>query len=366
MIPNAKQWNATPEQWQNAQWQLQHLITTPEKLFEVLGTDSFPGLATCHKTYSLRVTPYYLSLAKSTSPSDPILRQCLPSADELIDSGNGEDDPLDEERCSPIPRLCHRYPDRVLYITGNLCATHCRHCMRKRYWNQTLPPPDEAELETAVKYLCKHTEVREVLISGGDPLMFSDKKIKQILTAFSTVPNIEMLRIGSRLPVVLPMRFTKDFCKILGSCGKPVWFATHFNHPNELTENTAKCIHNLLTAGIPVVNQSVLLKGINDNAETLRLLFTGLLKNKIKPYYLFHGDPVLGTTHFRTGVKKGIELMDTLRGRISGLALPAFAFDLPHGAGKVRVEPDINLGKDKNGATIYRSYEGKAVAYPDW
>jgi len=357
-------WKDASDQWQDWRWQLKNQIRTPEQLAKIitLPEETLAVIREVHARYPLQVTPYYLSLARKTSIEDPILRQCLPDPAELCKDDIGAPDALDEERCSPVPRLVHRYPDRVLFITGNLCTVHCRHCMRKRHWEVDMGAPSSDEIKTATAYLARHPQIREMLISGGDPLLLSEDKLEEIIRTFSAIPNIEMLRFGSRVPVALPQRLTPDFCRLLAS-GKPAWLATHFNHAQELTQEAALAADNLLKAGIPVVNQTVLLKGINDNVAALRTLFTGLLRLKIKPYYLFHGDPIRGTTHFRTGVKKGLELLDALRGNISGLALPAYAFDLPGGAGKIRLEPDLVCGRDDAGNTIYRSYQGLEIPY---
>lgn len=315
-----------------------------------------------HAIYPLQVSEYYLGLARSNREDDPILRQCLPSAAEInpeLQAG-GDPDALAEERCSPVPRLVHRYPDRALFICNNCCATHCRHCLRKRHWAQVIPPPQDCELQAAVDYLKKHPEVREILISGGDPLMLPPEALQRTLEAFASVDSVEMLRIGSRVPVTAPSLVTPELSAIIGHTRKTIWLATHFNHPWEITPQAAQAVDNLIRAGIPVVNQAVLLKGINDDADTLRELFTGLLRIKVKPYYLFHGDPILGCMHFRTGIEAGIELMNKLRGRVSGLALPAFAFDLPDGHGKIRLEARTQISSNPD---VFLNYQGIPVKY---
>ncbi len=356
-------WKDAGDNWQNWLWQLKNQIRTPEQLAEIitLPEETLSTIRKVHARYPLQITPYYLSLAQQTTLDDPILRQCLPDPEELCENA-GSPDALDEKRCSPVPRLVHRYPDRVLFITGNYCAVHCRHCMRKRHWEVNMGAPSSDEIKAAANYLEHHPQIREVLISGGDPLLLPEEKLGEIIQAFSAVSSIEMLRFGSRVPVALPQRLTPEFCRLLAS-GKPAWLAAHFNHAQELTPEAALAADNLLKAGIPVVNQTVLLKGVNDSVEALRSLFTGLLRLKIKPYYLFHGDPIQGTMHFRTGVEKGLELLDALRGKISGLALPAYAFDLPAGAGKIRLEPNITLDQNNAGQTIYRSYQGLEIPY---
>ncbi len=353
--------------WADWQWQLRHAVAAGDDLAQQLGLSDHwqRSCAEALRRYPPMATPYYLSLAHSASPDDPILRQCLPHPDELHDAPDARPDPLAEEQSSPVPRLVHRYRDRALFLCCSTCAVRCRHCMRKRHWHDALPPPSAAELAAAVDYLREHREVREVLLSGGDPLTLSDDVLGGILDAFAAVPQLEVLRIGTRVPVTLPQRITADLCAMLAQSPKTLWIATHFNHPWELSNEAATAADRLLKAGVPLVNQSVLLRGINDDAETLRLLFTGLLKIKIKPYYLFHGDPVAGTTHFRTGIRKGLEIMDQLRGNTSGLALPAFAIDLPDAGGKIRLEPDCAAGCDSEGAPLFRSYNGNIVPYPN-
>lgn len=351
-------------EWENWRWQLEHSIRTTKWVAEVLHL-SLPARydeANLVASYPMSVTPYYLALAQRPHPDDPILRQCLPDMAELRDAEDASPDPLEEERDSPVPGLIHRYPDRVLLVTTNRCATYCRHCMRKRAWKRpdhTLPA---GALDAVCAYLGEHPEVREVIVSGGDPLLLPEEQLWAALERIHAIRSVEMVRIGTRLPAVLPQRLTADFCERLAAFG-PVWLATHFNHPLELTEEASQACGTLCRAGIPVVNQTVLLKGVNDDARVLQDLFTGLLRMRVKPYYLFHGDPVAGTLHFRTGVDKGLAIMRQLRGRLSGLALPAFAIDLPGGHGKVRLEPPACCGRTQDGALQYRSYRGTLVSY---
>ncbi|MCQ2396614.1 MAG: KamA family radical SAM protein [Lentisphaeria bacterium] len=356
----------SPSQWLNWHWQLEHAAHSIEEAAELLGVapEKFASSRLAAARYPLFVTPYYLSLAESAELSDPIIRQCMPNDDEINCQQGGAPDALAEDATSPVPRLVHRYTDRALFVTGNICAMHCRHCMRKRDWCKMLPLPTDDELAAAVEYLKSHGEVREVLISGGDPLMLPEESLEKIIKAFSAVPSVEMLRIGSRVPCVLPMRITPRLAAIISS-GKPAWLATHFNHPRELTQQVSDACGILNRGGVPIVNQSVLLKGVNDNAETLGKLFTSLLRYYIKPYYLFHGDPIEGAMHFRTGIEAGLKIMDELRGRISGMALPAFAFDLPDGNGKIRLQPEKILGRDENGAPIFKSWQKKEISYPN-
>ncbi len=355
----------TPNQWWDWHWQLEHAARTLEEAAAYLGVapETLGQGRKGQEAYPLFVTPYYLSLAERPSPQDPILRQCLPSDEEVEQQAGGEADALAEEAHSPVPRLVHRYPDRALLVTGNLCALHCRHCMRKRDWGHPLPPLTQEELDRVAEYLREHSQVREVLISGGDPLMLPEENLRQIVRTLSSVESVEILRWGSRVPCALPQRVSPRLAAILAS-GKPAWLACHFNHPRELTREVQAACDILNRAGVSMVNQSVLLRGVNDEAETLGRLFTSLLRFHIKPYYLFHGDPIQGAMHFRTGLEKGLQIMDQLRGRISGLALPAFAFDLPGGEGKIRLQPEQCLGQDGTGSPLFRSWQGITIPYP--
>lgn len=347
----------TEAEWNDWRWHLSHGEAALAAVLARLGPAV--DLAALRR-YPPRATPYYLSLARSLRLDDPILRQCLPTPEELA---GGEPDGLAEGRVSPQPRLVHRYPDRALLVLTSACPLRCRHCMRKRLWQEADSCISEAEVDQALDYFARTPGLREVILSGGDPLVLDEEFLERLLARILAVPNIEMVRIGSRLPVVLPQRLTPEFCRRLGR-KPPVWLLTHFNHPWELTDAAAAGIDNLLRAGIPVLNQTVLLKGVNDEAETLRQLFTGLLKIRVKPYYLFHGDPIEGTVHFRTGVDAGLRLLDQLRGRVSGLALPHYAIDLPDAGGKIRLEPDCACGRLPDGTPAYRSWDGREIPYP--
>jgi len=328
----------SPE-WRRWQWQLANAVRDVGPLIDrlALSPEEQCVVKRTAQRYPVLVTPYYLSLVKEWDLHDPILRQCFPDGRELAEGDSP--DPLAEERDSAIPHLIHRYPDRALLICTNTCAIHCRHCMRKRYWgmgDRTLSP---TEISRAVEYVKANPEIREVILSGGDPLLLPEALLLDMLDRFRRIPHIELIRLGSRVPTVLPQRLTQQFCAALGQFS-PLWLATHFNHPGELTPASQAAAENLLRAGIPVVNQTVLLKGINDDPDTMGELCQALLRQRIKPYYLFHGDPVAGTMHFRTGLRRGKEIMAQLLKRMSGLAVPHFAYDLPDGAGKVRLLPD--------------------------
>ena len=355
---------AAVQEWEDWTWQLDHAIRTPATLRAALGLSAgqADAVARVQARYPLLITPYYLGLARSSDPADPILRQCVPDLREL-DAASGVPDPLAEGRDSPVPGLVHRYRDRVLVITSNRCAVHCRHCMRKRNWGR----PEgltAADIEAMVRYVSADPAIREVILSGGDPLLLADSALGCLLDRFLAIPHIEMIRLGSRVPAVLPQRVTPGLCRVLATRG-PLWLATHFNHPLELSPRAAQAARDLARAGVFMVNQTVLLKGVNDDAGCLRALFTGLLKMGIKPYYLFHGDPIRGAMHFRTGIRRGLELMRALRAQTSGLAIPAFAIDLPGGQGKIRLEPEADAGIDAQGIPCYRDARGQRLSYPD-
>ncbi|NOY80430.1 MAG: KamA family radical SAM protein [Kiritimatiellaeota bacterium] len=315
--------------------------------------------------YPVLVSPYYLSLARSTSLDDPILRQCVPAPAEVLPRPSQTPDPLDEDRATPVPGLIHRYPDRVLLLMNSRCAVHCRHCFRKRLWRAPLPDMTEERLDRALAYIGRCTAVREVILSGGDPLLAPDADIRDILDRLGSLDNIEIVRIGTRLPVVLPCRFTPEFCALLGHRRLPVWVVTHFNHPWEVTEESATACTNLTCAGIPVLNQTVLLRGVNDRAETIRALCTELLKCRVKPYYLLMADPAEGAMHFRTSLAAARGILHALRGRLSGLAVPNLAADLPNGGGKVVLEPCPEHPPSRpGGPPRFTNFRGRVLPFP--
>lgn len=309
--------------------------------------------------FPMRINPYFLKLIQS--PGDPIWKQAVPDLAELNDSVC-EDDPLDEENLSPVPNLVHKYPDRVLFLVTNKCAMYCRFCTRKRKVGTNKMVISPKTLVAGYDYLRQHPEIREVLISGGDPLLLLDNEIAGILKCLRSIPSIEIIRIGTRVPSVLPMRITKELVTILKSF-HPLYINTHFNHPNEITEESTLACTMLADAGIPVGCQTVLLKGVNDDAATLKKLFLGLLKLRVKPYYLFQADLTKGTNHFRTSTATGIAIMRQLYGHISGMAIPTYALDGPKGAGKIPLSPEYILQKGEN--LIFENYKGKICSYPE-
>ncbi len=299
------------------------------------------------RRFPVYLNEYYLKLIDPADfEHDPIARQALPDPAELADDSSSFD-PLAEERQMPTPRLIHRYVDRVVLLATGRCAMRCRFCFRKRAWTDGMEMGDlsDGDLERAVAYLREHPEVREVLVSGGDPLMLSFVRLRGIIDRLAAIPSIEVLRIGSRMPVVWPERVTAELAEYLG--GVPgLWFATHFNHPREVTDQAAAACRRLIRAGVPVINQTVLLRGVNDDSAVLEELFRRLIRIRVKPHYLFHVDPVRGVRHFATGIEKGLEVLRAFRPRLSSLAVPTFAIDLPEGGGKVALQPAYGSGDE--------------------
>ncbi len=307
------------------------------------------------------VNSYYSSLAENT-PDDPIRRQFLPTIDEYTVTDCELSDPLGEKHYSPVPRLIHRYRDRVLLLTTDSCAMYCRHCFRRSFTGHDDGVVSSDELSAVCSYLEEHREVNEILLSGGDPLTCSDRKIEEILTSLRAVRPDIAIRLATRIPVVLPMRITENLIRIISDNG-PVWLVTQFNHRKEISVLTEKIIASLVDNGIPVLNQSVLLKGVNDSVPALEELFQKLVRMRVKPYYLFQGDLASGTSHFRVPIERGQEIMSQLRQRISGLALPVYAVDLPGGGGKIPLTENYAIRQDEKNY-YFRNIEGQEYIYP--
>ncbi len=328
--------NASRTDWLNWRWQLRHRVTSATQLAKILESPAMrtDQLSQVLSIYPQAITPYYLSLIEEGNAIDPIAAQCIADTNEIDAANHFSDDPLHEDGYMPVPKLIHRYPDRVLAIVTKTCAVYCRHCNRKRFWSIKDTPGLNKRLASMVRYVESSPQIREVILSGGDPLTYDDEKLEMILAKFAAIRHVEVLRIGSRAPVVLPMRITQDLCRMLKRY-RPLWFNTQFNHPAEITPEAAQACNKLQEAGIPVSNQSVLLKGINDSPNVMRDLLHGLQKISVRPYYLFHCEPVRGCGHFRTDLSSGVALMENLRTQCSGLALPQYVADLPGKAGKV-------------------------------
>jgi lysine 2,3-aminomutase len=316
--------------WYDWRWQCRNRIHTLEQLAILLKL-SVTSLAECSRLmqpFHFSITPYYLSLMDWDVEGDPIGKQCLPDLKEFDISSDGLPDPLEEEKNMPVPGLVHRYPDRCLAIVTNACFTYCRHCNRKRRWGNKAREATKEELQTIVDYVSRTPGIREVIVSGGDPLTLKEGLLDWFLGELRSLPTVEVLRIGSRAPVVMPMRITKRLCTMLKR-HRPLWFNTQFNHAREITEDAARACEMLLSAGIPLSNQSVLLSGVNDTYEAMRSLLYGLQRIGVRPYYLFHCDSVNGTDHFRVDMGKGADIMEKLRENISGLCLPRYVLDTP-------------------------------------
>lgn len=339
------------EPWQQS---LRASLTDPLQLASRFAIDPAPLQAVARR-YPLRITPYYLDLLEG--PGDPLWRQCVPDLAELEVDGLLAD-PLSEAHLSPVPGLIHRYPDRALILTTATCAVYCRFCTRKRAigCGAGSPAPD---FTAALAYIAGTPALREVILSGGDPLLLDDERLDDLLGRLRAIPHVETIRIHSRVPVVLPERITEQLCSILGR-HHPLYLNTHFNHPRELTPAAAAACGRLAAAGIPLGNQSVLLRGVNDDAETLRTLFRGLLRLRVRPYYLHHGDLVAGTAHLRTTIESGLSLVAALRNTLPGMAIPQYVIDLPGGRGKV---PLLPTAIEQLGATaIIRAANGERIA----
>ena len=351
--------------WNDWRWQLRNRVSSLEQLASIvpIPKDEWEVWRRVVQMFRFGVTPYYLSLFDPTDPKDPLARQSLPSLEEFLYRDVGEDDPLHEEADSPVPGLTHRYPDRVLMVISNHCAMYCRHCTRKRLMAAGAVP--RIDLDRMVDYIARHREVRDVIVSGGDPLTLSTARLEEVLRKLRAIPHVEVIRIGTRVPCVLPMRVTDELCEMLARY-HPVWVNVQFEHPRECTPEAERACDRLLRAGIPLNNQSVLLRGVNDDPETMRELIQRLMRMRVRPYYLFQCDPVRGAEHFRTPISRGIEILEQLRGHTGGLSVPTYVVDLPGGGGKVPVGPDYLLSYDAAaGRAVLRNYQGRHFEYLD-
>jgi lysine 2,3-aminomutase len=355
--------NVPDSSWNDWKWHFRNRITTVDQLSRLvpLSIEEKTQIEMVCQRYPLAITPYYLSLIDVNDPADPIRKQAIPSILEISMSTMGMEDPLGEKEDSVVPGLVHRYPDRVLMVLTDICPMLCRHCTRKREWRHGGWVRPWSEIEAMLGYLRRNTRVRDVIISGGDPLTLSTGHLEVIISKIREIKHIEIIRIGSRFPVVLPQRIDAELCDMLSKHG-PVWFNTHFNHPREITPEAAAACDRLLRAGVPVNNQTVLLRGINDSVQTQLKLCQGLLRAKVRPYYLFQCDEVQGTEHLRTSVDVGIKIIEGMRGHTSGLAVPNFVVDLVNGGGKVPLQPNYVLSMTKD-ELLLKNYEGKVFRY---
>lgn len=360
-------WRDVPQhQWDDWRWQSQNAIRSVRQLRELLPFTpaELEAIGALEGHYKLAIPPYYFSLIDPDDPNDPIRLQSVASPLENENpSGFELEDPLEEDKDAPVPGLTHRYPDRALLVTTHVCTMYCRFCTRKRAtmvrggWDAV-----SRDDERMIEYVRDHPEIRDVIVSGGDPLTLPPAKLKFFLDNLAAIKHVDVIRIGTRVPVTLPQKlFDQDLIDLLASAGK-VWIQTHFNHPREITPEAARVCNALLRAGMPVNNHSVLLKGVNDSLETMRALMRALLRIKVRPYYLFHCDPVIGAGHFRTSVWKGLEIMEGLRGHLSGLGIPTYVVDSPHGGGKIPLMPNY-LVSASDDAVVLRNFEGMLVRY---
>ena len=355
----------TPDEWNNWHWQIRHSYKSIKELssFLKLSPDEM-AVAERYMNLPVRITPYYASLLKECDPMHPLRRSVVPVMDEMLSTDGESADPLHESHDSVAGCLVHRYPDRVLFLVTDFCSTYCRYCTRSHMVAGSKgEAPGKSEWDLAIQYIRNHPEVRDVLLSGGDPLTMSDNRLEYLLSALRSIPHVEIIRIGSKVPAVLPQRITPGLVKMLKKY-HPLYLSLHFTHPDELTPETGRACNMLADAGIPMGSQTVLLKDINDNTETFKKLFHELLKVRVRPYYIYQCDPIPGSTHFRTPVSTGLDIIRGLRGFTSGYAIPHFVIDAPGGGGKIPLLPEYVVGRDENGLVL-RNFEGKEYTYPD-
>ncbi len=352
-------------EWNDWRWQLRHRITTYEQLKEVLNLtpEEIEGIRHSKGRLALAVTPYFASLMDPNNPNCPIRRQAIPRMEECHLSKNDMVDPCGEDKDSPVPGLVHRYPDRVLLLVTDQCATYCRYCTRRRLVGSNERSITQGNFEEVLKYLKSHRKVRDVLLSGGDPLLLENERLEEILSRLRVIPHIELLRIGTRAPVTLPQRITGGLVRMLKKY-HPLMISIHFTHPKEITESARKACGELADGGIPLGSQTVLLKGINDKPYIMKKLVQELLKIRVRPYYIYQCDLATGTEHFRTSVATGIQIIEKLRGYTTGYAIPTYVVDAPGGGGKIPLQPDYLVSRGK-GKVVLRNYEGKTFEYPE-
>lgn len=357
--------DVSEEEWYDWKWQLSNRIMTLEQLEQVINlTDQErEGIKHSLKFLRMAITPYYASLMDPEDPNCPVRKQAVPTVKELNISEGEMVDPLYEDIDSPVKGLTHRYPDRVLFLVTDQCAMYCRHCTRRRFAGETDAPLAREYIDAAIDYIRQNRKIRDVLISGGDPLTLSDERLEEIIFKLRAIEHVEIIRIGTRAPVVLPMRITESLISMLKKY-HPIWLNTHFNHPKEFTDDSRKALAMLADAGIPLGNQTVLLRDVNDCPRIMKELVHELVKNRVRPYYIYQCDLSRGLSHFRTSVAKGIEIIEYLRGHTSGFAVPTYVIDAPGGGGKIPVGPQylISLGEGK---VVLRNYEGGIFVYQE-
>ncbi|MHA2002321.1 MAG: lysine 2,3-aminomutase [Promethearchaeota archaeon] len=357
--------DVSDEDWNNWHWQVKNRIESVDELkkFLPLTAEEEESARQCVSKFRMAITPYYLSLIDPNDPHDPVKRQAVPTSSELLPFPGDIEDPLHETEDAPVPNLTHRYPDRVLFLITDMCSMYCRHCTRRRFAGQRDADVSTARIDAGIDYIRRTPQVRDVLLSGGDALLVSDKRLEYILSELRKIPHVEIIRIGSRTPCVMPQRITPELCAMIRKY-HPVWLNTHFNHPHEITEESTKACGMLADAGVPLGNQTVLLRGVNDSLYTMKKLVHELVKMRVRPYYIYQCDLSTGLVDFRTSVSKGIEIIEGLRGHTSGFCVPEFIVDAPGGGGKIPVGPNylISMG---NNEVILRNYEGVICRYDE-
>jgi lysine 2,3-aminomutase len=351
------------EEWNDWKWQVKNRITDVQTLSKVINLmpEEEKAIKRCLETLRMAITPYYACLIDKNDEKDPIRMQAVPTINELIISKEDMEDPLSEDKDSPVPGLTHRYPDRVLFLITDMCSMYCRHCTRRRFAGGTDHSMSKDRIDAAIEYIRNTPQIRDVLLSGGDALVIEDDKLEYIIKKLRDIPHVEIIRIGTRTPVVNPMRITDDLLKMLKKY-QPIWINTQFNHPKEITDESKRACEAIVDAGIPLGNQSVLLRGINDSVEIQKELVHKLVMMRVRPYYLYQCDMSQGIGHFRTKVSKGIEIMEGLRGHTSGFCIPTFVIDAPGGGGKIPVMPQYVISQSPT-KVVLRNYEGVITTY---
>ncbi len=357
--------NTERSDWKNWNWQLQNRITDVEELKQIINLtpEEEQGIGQALQALRMAITPYYASLMDKEDPECPIRKQAVPSSLELNFSQSDLEDPLSEDTDSPVPGITHRYPDRVLFLVTDQCSMYCRHCTRRRMAGTTDKAAPKEVIDEALHYIANTPQVRDVLISGGDGLLISDERLEYILQELSKIEHVEIVRIGTRAPVVLPQRITDKLINLLKNY-HPIWLNTHFNHPKELTGEAKEALAKLADAGIPLGNQTVLLKGINDCPAIMKNLVHELVKNRVRPYYIYQCDLSQGIEQFRTSVAAGLEIIEFLRGHTSGFAVPTYVVDAPGGGGKIPVMPQYLISQSPE-SVVLRNYEGVIARYSE-
>jgi lysine 2,3-aminomutase len=356
--------NVPADDWNSWKWQLKNRITKLEQLeqYMELTAEERAGCLFAKDKLAMAITPYFFNLIDPEDPNCPVRRQVIPRSGEMQTAPEEMLDPVGEENTKPVDGIVHRYPDRVLFLVTDRCAAYCRYCTRSRLVSNAQDYNFHPEFESGLEYIRNHSEIRDVLLSGGDPLLLSDRKIDYLLGELNKIPHVEFVRIGSRIPVFLPQRITPELCEIFKKHG-PVWMSIHVNHPNECTLALRDACEQLTYAGVPIGNQSVLLRAVNDNPEVMQSLIHRLLMMRVRPYYLYQCDLITGSAHLRADPRKGIEIIRSLRGHTTGYSIPQFVIDAPGGGGKIPINPDY-VKEITNEAIVMRNFNGDEYRYP--